>query len=492
MFTPVDLSLPDDSKASPRPPARLHAARLLTLAGVAVATGLGLTLQRAAARTDAPGGDGCVRERERGTSSQLPPAVRTGPLAVRSALEYGATADPAASQWLVVEVTASEAAKAARPPLRLALVVDRSGSMGSPATKIDGARRAVASFLAGLRPDDACAVVAFDDEAALLGQLRGGAGTPESLFAQLQPRGGTALQLGLEAGAAALEGLGDAPGAVRRVVLLTDGQDPSSTATLPVLASKLAARGISVSCHGFGADVATDLLVTTAEAGGGTLRYVDSPAAAVAAFDAELAHVAGTVARNLSVRLEPAPGVTIEEVVSWQATPVGEDGRGRRVTLGDVPGGATKKVVVRVRGPQEKVHGRTLPLVAVRWEGTTPEGAPLAGSSEVTCAIVDTAGEAEGSLRQELAGKLAQARFAHTMADVQRQLAAGDLDGARAAAKAAHARLDATLPGGVAAIATSDFVTSDAARVFYQTGELPTDAREAACAVPAACLPVGK
>lgn len=483
MFTPVDLSLPDDSK-TPRPRSRLRAARLATAGGVVVATCLGLGLAHAKERGSAPGGEP--------PTSRLPDVVRTGPLAVRAALEREATADPAASQWLVVEVTADESARAARPPLRLALVVDRSGSMGMPDSKIQGARRAVASFLAGLRPEDACAVVAFDGEATPLGNVRGGGGTPEHIFAELYPRGGTALQLGLEAGAAALEGLGTVPGAVRRVVMLTDGQDPSSTASLPALASTLAARGISVSCHGFGADVAADLLASTAEAGGGTLRYVDSPEHAVAAFDAELGHVAGTVARSLSLRLEPRPGVELEEVVSWQATPVGEDGRGRRVTLGDVPGGTTRKVVVRVRGSRTALEGSSLPLVRVSWDGTTPQGAALAGSSLVASRLVGSEAEAEATRRPELAAKLAQARFAHDMARVQRDLAAGDLDAARAGARAAHAQLNAALPGGVAAIATSDFVTSDAARIFYATGELPADGREANCAIPAFVLPVGK
>jgi len=487
MFTPVDLSVPDDSKARtgsvPRPRSRLRAARLATACGVVAATGLGLGL--AQAKDPSTPSDDAPPPR----TSRLPDVVRSGPLAVRATLEREATADPAASQWLVVEVTADESAKAARPPLRLALVVDRSGSMGEPSTKIEGARRAVASFLAGLRPEDACAVVAFDGEATPLGSVRGGGGTPEHLFTELYPRGGTALQLGLEAGAAALDGLGTAPGAVRRVVLLTDGQDPSSTASLPLLASQLAARGISVSCHGFGADVATDLLASTAEAGGGTLRYVDSPANAVAAFDAELSHVAGTVARNLSLRLDPAPGVEVEEVVSWQATPVGEDLRGRRVTLGDVPGGTTRKVVVRVRGSRTALEGSALPLVRVSWDGTTPQGSALTGSALVASRLVGSEAEAEATRRPELAAKLAQAQFAHAMAGVQRDLASGDLDAARTAARAAHARLGAA---GVAACESSEFVTSDAARAFYATGELPADAREAACAVPAFLLPVGK
>ena len=50
---------------------------------------------------------------------------------------------------------------AARPPLNLALVLDRSGSMGGQ--KMDYARQAAAFAVDQLRAEDRVSVVAFDD-----------------------------------------------------------------------------------------------------------------------------------------------------------------------------------------------------------------------------------------------------------------------------------------------------------------------------------------
>src|SRR5207245_1443174 len=67
------------------------------------------------------------------------------------------------------ELAAPDAAGTARPPLNLALVLDRSGSMAGP--KLWYAKRAVAWLLSRLQPTDRVALVAFDDEALLAAPL---------------------------------------------------------------------------------------------------------------------------------------------------------------------------------------------------------------------------------------------------------------------------------------------------------------------------------
>lgn len=162
-----------------------------------------------------------------------------------------------------------------RQPVALALVMDISGSMGGE--KIAQARAAVQQMLERMHAEDRVAVVLYDHEVQVLQPLaRVGAVRAElsARIGRIEARGGTIIPPALEAGARALE---DAPAhLVRRVVLLSDGQDGSGM-PLPTLAESLrgrAGQGVAASALGIGADYDERFMTTVADAGRGNYAFM--------------------------------------------------------------------------------------------------------------------------------------------------------------------------------------------------------------------------
>jgi Ca-activated chloride channel family protein len=106
----------------------------------------------------------------------------------------------------MLELTARPApAGKERPPLHLALVVDRSGSMAGD--KLETTKRCAAFLVERLAPTDEFALVAYDDQVTLAAPL-GPAKRPEllPLIASIPPGGQTNLSGGWLKGMEVLKG----------------------------------------------------------------------------------------------------------------------------------------------------------------------------------------------------------------------------------------------------------------------------------------------
>jgi Ca-activated chloride channel homolog len=207
-------------------------------------------------------------------------------------------------------VTLAADPPAARPPINVALVLDRSSSMaGDPLTHARAAALPVAGFLTAR---DRLAVVAFADEARLLfGPGPGDAAEALRAIGGLTAEGCTNLSGGwLEAHRQVSRELVEG---TNRVLLFTDGQaNRGLVETTPMqgMVRGAAGQGVSTSCIGFGAEFNEDLLRAMSDAGGGHFWYVESADQMSGAFEGEIEGLISLAAQNVVLEVTLThPGV---------------------------------------------------------------------------------------------------------------------------------------------------------------------------------------
>jgi Ca-activated chloride channel homolog len=215
----------------------------------------------------------------------------------------------------------------ARPPIAVALVLDRSGSMdGEP---LEAATEAAAWAVARLHPQDVISSVVFDDAVDVLAEPAR-AIEHAQLGARLRAvRSGGSTNLsggwlrGRQQMERAVELLRGAAGATRRIVLLTDGhanQGITDVSQLTELARRARTQGISTTTIGVGAGYDDALLRAMADAGGGNAWYVERADQSHDVFAEELGNLLSVSAQGVSVSLRLAPSVHLLTVHStWPA-----------------------------------------------------------------------------------------------------------------------------------------------------------------------------
>jgi Ca-activated chloride channel family protein len=210
-------------------------------------------------------------------------------------------------------------------PLNLCLILDKSGSMsGEPMTTVI---QAVERLLAQLKVGDRLSVVAFAGSAEVIipNQI---VQDPEAIKLQLKDKlqagGGTVIAEGLSLGITEL--LKGTKGAVSQGFLLTDGHGenglkiwkwqigPDDNQRCLELAQKATKVNLTINTLGFGSSWHQDLLEKIADAGGGTLAYIEHPEQAVEQFSRLFRRIKSVGLTNAYLLLSLVPNVRLAEL----------------------------------------------------------------------------------------------------------------------------------------------------------------------------------
>jgi Ca-activated chloride channel family protein len=254
---------------------------------------------------------------------------------------------------VLAEIVAPPASRTTtRPPVNVAIVLDRSGSMSGEKLRL--AKSAVEAAIARLQPSDRFSVVVYDDVVDVII-----ASTPASVearrgavahLATIEARGSTNLAEGWLRGCEQLAShLVDA--GVNRCLLLTDGLANvgiTDHGELAAHAAELRARGVSTSTFGVGVDFDESLLQDLADAGGGHFYYIADAAHIADAITSEVGETLEVVAREVTLEVAARDDVTVEPISPYRAT---DAGNRTIIALGDLGAEQVVQVVLRLTFP---------------------------------------------------------------------------------------------------------------------------------------------
>jgi len=200
---------------------------------------------------------------------------------------------------------------AQRPPINLAVVIDRSASMSGD--KLEKAKQAALMVVDRLRDDDVISVVSYDSIVEVLVPATRAQERDyiRQRIAALTPRGSTALYAGVQQGIAEV-GKSIDLNRVNRIILLSDGQaniGPSSSTELGTLGTAAAEQGITITTVGLGLGYNEDLMVQLARQSDGNHAFAQTGDDLVSIFSHELGDVLSAVASDVEITIDFADGV---------------------------------------------------------------------------------------------------------------------------------------------------------------------------------------
>ncbi len=254
-----------------------------------------------------------------------------------------------------------------RPPVNLAVVIDRSASMSGD--RMEKAKQAALMVVDRLQADDTISVITFDSIAEVIvpAQRADERDHIRARIAALQPRGSTALYAGMRSGIDEVAKYLD-HNRVNRIILLSDGQaniGPSSPTELGTLGTADAEQGVTVTTIGLGLGYNEDLMVQLARMSDGNHAFAQTGDDLARIFAGELGDVMSAVASDVEVIIDFDASVTGLRSLDREAK---LEGHRAKVNLSQLYARQQKYVLFEVQVPATAANtARDVAKVAVNY-----------------------------------------------------------------------------------------------------------------------------
>lgn len=343
-------------------------------------------------------------------------AISQGTLTLKSAISHGYLSKGNANDvYATVDINAVKFNGQNRPPLNIALVIDRSGSMAG--AKIEHAKNAARRLVNILNAKDRLAIVSYGSDVTVdFGSRMVSADNRAQMLRAIDGisvSGGTNLSGGYERGLSEV-GRWKNGKSINRVILMSDGNANIGTTHIPELermARNGLGSGVSLTSMGVGLDYNEDLMTRMSNQGAGNYYFIDNFQTIASVFEKELKGLKSTVARNAAVVLTLAPGVKLQNLYGF---PYRQNGQQIMISLSEFYSEQSKNILLKLSVPGNMDNKRPVLDAQISYTDVVLNK-PGMQANKVHAVVTSDAKKIEKSVDASVISRVQQVEVATTM-----------------------------------------------------------------------------